>query len=268
MIAAPKGPESRATAAAEAPVAPKGRRTIPLRDVTLPHRCPKPLRLRVLGRAPYFKTLSPQQLEDVDARMQTRVVPAGQPVYHSGQPARELYVVAEGRVKLSQVTSDGTETLTDIHIPGELFGAMGALGEPNHLQSAHALVDTCLLYIGQIDFRRVLEAHPKVALEVLDSVALRLRQAHSDAGGQATSTVKQRVATALLRLAEKVGRPAENGVLIDTPLSRADLAGLARSTPESVSRVMSAWKKEGVISSGRRWVALEDVGALGRVAAG
>ena len=55
-------------------------------------------------------------------------------------------------------------------------------------------------------------------------------------------------------------------MLLEVPLSRADLAGLARSTPESVSRVLSRWKEEGLIDSGRRWVSLLDRARLERIA--
>lgn len=239
-------------------VAPKGRKTLPLREIVLPHQCPLPVRLGVLGRASYFAGLEAGELEQVDARMSTFVYDAGETVHRAGEPATELCVVAEGRVKLSQISANGTETVTDILVPGELFGAMGSLGQPRHLQSAHALVPSCILKVGQGDFRQILEEHPAVALRVLDDVAGRLGQAHAEIGGQHTQTVKERVATALLRLADKLGERNEKGVLLEVPLSRADLAGLARTTPESASRVMSEWKKLGVIQSGRRWTALVD----------
>ncbi|WP_141321805.1 Crp/Fnr family transcriptional regulator, partial [Cellulomonas uda] len=97
----------------------------------------------------------------------------------------------------------------------------------------------------------------------------RLARAHDDIGGQSTDTVPQRVATALLRLADKVGRdrPGE-GLLLEVPLSRADLAALARTTPESVSRVMSGWKQQGVVASGRRWTAILDRDRLEQEARG
>ena len=241
------------------PPSAEGRRTIPLREVTLPHSCPRPVRMYVLARAPYFLGLGEPELDGIDRRMRTASVPAGAHLYLAGDPADALYVVAEGSVNISQATPGGTETVTDILVPGELFGAMGTLGEPYHRQTATALVGTCVLRIDQTSFRQVLAEHPTVALRVLDDVAARLTRAESDIGGQTTDTVAQRVATALLRLADKLGedRGAE-GILLEVPLSRADLAGLARSTPESVSRVMSRWKKEGVINSGRRWTALLD----------
>lgn len=246
-----------------------GRRTIPLREVTLPHRCPRPVRMYVLARAPYFAGLTEDELDRIDRRMRTTSWAPGSRLYNAGDPADALYVVAEGRVKLSQVTAAGTETVTDILVPGELFGAMGTLGEPYHLQTASALVGSCTLRIDQDDFRAVLAEHPTVALRVLDDVAARLTRAQADVGGQTTDTVPQRVATALLRLADKLGEDrGVDGVMLEVPLSRADLAGLARSTPESVSRVMSRWKKEGVIDSGRRWTALLNRQRLADEAAG
>src|SRR5690625_7371522 len=82
---------------------------------------------------------------------------------------------------------------------------MSSLGEPHHLQSASALVGTCVLRIDQKDFRQVLAEQPRIALRVLDDVAARLTRTQSDIGGQGTETVPQRVATALLRLADKLG---------------------------------------------------------------
>lgn len=245
------------------------RRTIPLQEITLPHQCPRPVRMYVLARAPYFVGLSDDELDRIDRRMQASSWSAGDYLYHAGDPAESLYVVAEGRVKLSQITADGSETVTDILVPGELFGAMGSIGEPHHLHSASALVGTCVLRIDQDDFRQVLASQPGVGLRVLDDVVSRLTRAHSDMGGQATETVPQRTATALLRLADKVGADrGPDGIVLEVPLSRADLAGLARSTPESGSRVMSRWKKEGIIASGRRWTAVLDRRRLEDEAAG
>lgn len=126
-----------------------------------------------------------------------------------------------------------------------------------------------MLRIGQDDFRQVLIEHPRVGLRVLDDVSARLARTQSDIGGQATRTVPQRVATALLRLADKLGEDrGPQGIMLEVPLSRADLAGLARSTPESVSRIMSRWKRDGLIDSGRRWTALLDRERLEHEAAG
>lgn len=243
--------------------APQGRRSIPLTEITLPHECPWPVRRYVLSRAPYFRGLDEAVLERIDQRMRTRSVPAGAPIVRTGEAADSLYVVAEGRVKLSRVTAAGTETVTDLLVPGEMFGTMRTLGESVHHQTATALVGTCVLRIDQEAFRALLAEQPRIALRVLDDVASRLSRAEADVGSHGSATVEQRVASTLLRLADKLGEErGDQGILLDVPLSRADLAGLTRSTPESVSRVMSRWKTQGLIDSGRRWTAITDRAAL------
>ena len=249
--------------------APQGRRTIPLAEVTLPHHCPRPVRMTVLDRSPYFHDLGAEALDRIDRRMRTSTWAAEEVIYRAGEPAGTLYVVADGQVRISQLTAAGTQTVTDILGPGDMFGAMSSLGEPHHLQTATALVGSCTLRIGQEAFREVMVENPTVGLRVVDDLAARLSRAETDIGGQGTDTVEQRVARALLRLADKLGKDrGAQGLLLEVPLSRADLAGLARSTPESVSRVMSRWKKAGIIDSGRRWTAVLDRALLEEAADG
>ncbi|MEE1651852.1 Crp/Fnr family transcriptional regulator [Brachybacterium sp. J144] len=242
---------------------PDGRRTIPLAEVTLPHTCPAPVRLGVLDRSAYFHGLSEAALERIDRRMRTLTLPADAPAFRAGEPAEALYVVAEGRLRIAEPTPSGALAVTDILGPGQMFGAMSSLGEPFHRRTATALVGTCLLRIGQEAFREVMVENPVVGLRVVDDLAARLSRAQTDLGTQSTDTVEQRVARALLRLADSLGEDrGAQGLLLEVPLSRADLAGLARSTPESVSRVMSALRREGIIDSGRRWTSILDRDAL------
>ena len=77
-----------------------------------------------------------------------------------------------------------------------------------------------------------------------------------------TSDVRTRVATALLKLAERLGDADEQGILIRAPLSRQDLAAMVGATPETVSRVMADLKREGLIDTGRQWVRVLDSEAL------
>lgn len=225
--------------------------------------------MRVLRQVPYFASLSDDDLHSVDRRMLSLAWDEGDRLYQVGDATEHLYVLASGHVKLGRATAAGGETITAILEPGQLFGAMSTLGEPVHTETATALVTSCALRISQASFRTVLDEHPEVALRVLDDVAARLARANLDIGHRSTDTVSQRVASALLRLADKVGGAEDDrGMLLQLPLSRSDLAGLTSSTTESVSREMSRLRKDGIIDSGRRWTAILDRPRLERIAAG
>lgn len=226
--------------------------------------------MRVLGRVPLFAGLTVPELAAIDARMVSLSWAAGDVLFTAGAPADHLYVLASGRVKLFRPTSGGREIVVDLLSPGDLFGSLTALGDPTYPETAEALTTTCALQMDPAAFRAVLTERPPVALRVLDDVAARLARARSDLGHNATDTVAQRVAATLLRLADKLGqdRAGVGGTLLQIPLSRADLAGMTSSTPESVSRVMSRLRKDQIISSGRRWTAVLDRPRLVDVAAG
>lgn len=247
------------------------RRRVPLSSTCAqPHHCARPVRMQVLGQVPLLAGLSPEELDGVDRRMLSLSWAAGDPLYAAGEPADHLYVLAAGRVKASRPTSSGEEVLVDLLTPGDLFGGLSTLGQPVHEETAEALTTACALRIDAGGFREVLREHPSVALRVIDDLAQRLARARADVGDRSTGTVAQRVAGTLLRLADKVGQTSagSGGTLLQLPLSRADLAGMTGSTPESVSRVMSRLRKEGILDTGRRWTAVLDRERLVDVAEG
>lgn len=75
-------------------------------------------------------------------------------------------------------------------------------------------------------------------------------------------TIEGRIASLLVMLGKKFGEPADVDFLLQVPLSRDDLAGMAGTTAETASRVMSQFHRAGLINSGRKWVAITDLNRL------
>lgn len=225
--------------------------------------------MRILAQIPLFAGLSEDQLDSVDKRLVSLSWAPGDQLYREGESADHLFVMAAGQVKAYKSVSSGQDTIVDILAPGELFGGLSILGQPLYTETAEALVTTCALRLDTGSFREVLFEHPQVALRALEDVTTMLQEARHDSSQRATATVAQRVATALLRLSDKFGQRHDSGqgTLIQLPLSRVDLASITGSTPESVSRVMSRLRKEGIVDSGRGWTAVIDREKLAAVIA-
>lgn len=252
---------------ARAPVPDRPRRHVPLAvGCGEPHTCPPQVRRRVLSRIGYFADLGAAQIEDVDRRLVSLAWSAGEALFRAGEPAEHLYVLASGRVKVVHPTARGTEVITDVLVPGDLFGTLSTLGDATYPETAQALTTVCALRMDLAAFRSVLAEHPAVAMRVLDDVAARLQAARTGAARTVAGTVEQRVAGVLLRLSERVGQEQRDGTLLQLPLTRADLAAMTGSTPESVSRVMSRLRRDGVVASGRRWTAVVDAARLAELA--
>lgn len=227
-----------------------------------PHACTPGVRIRVLGEVPFFAGLRSDELARVDGRCSVRAVDAAESIYFAGDPARHLYVVATGIVKITRATAEGRETLLDLLGPGDFLGALPALGATHYADSAWALTPVCLLVLDAADFDAVLQQMPAVALAALEAVSRRLAEARDAVHRLSATPLEQRLAATLLLLADKVGEPWKGGVLLQVPLTREDLAAMTGARTESVSRVVSAWRRQGFIETGRRWVAIRDRRAL------
>ena len=229
---------------------------------TEPHLCSLDLRYKILRMVPFFTSLSDEELQRVNQSFQEKGFDPGDYIYFSDEPARQLYVIAEGRVKLLQHTSIGKDVLLELLIPGEFFGSLIAQNDLVYPETAQAQTAVCALTISSEEFRNVLKLFPSAAIQVLDAVAGRLQSAHETIRQLSGQSAEKKIAYTLLKLAGKLGQPQQVGLLIQTPLTRDELAEMTATTPETASRVISQFQKDGWISTGRQWIALRDENAL------
>jgi CRP-like cAMP-binding protein len=239
------------------------RRKSPLELETIqPHMCSIELRLKILEQVPFFTELPHQAIEKINQDFIERGFTAGETIYFAGDPANHFYVVADGNVKLLRHSWEGKDILLDLLTPGEFFGSLSTIEEGIYPDTAQAMTPACVLTISTQDFRSILERYPTVAIKVLDIITSRLKIAHDTIRQLSAFSVEKRVAHTLLKLGRKLGKPEEVGLLIQAPLSRDDLAEMTGTTTESASRVMSQFQKDGLVESGRQWVAIKNCQGL------
>lgn len=165
-------------------------------------------------------------------------------IFLEGDPADRLWVVQAGQVKVVKYASEGQENLLEVITPGEMFGGAGILF-PVHPATAVAMTDTTTLSIERGQFLQLIRQHPDVALGIIDLLGERLRAAMK-MRALATERVDVRLANILLKLCDKVGEPVADGIRINLPLSRQDLADMSGTTIETAIRIMSRFRKEGL----------------------
>ena len=196
-----------------------------------------------------------------------RAVEEGGYFFFQGGIANYLYIMMSGRAKLCQISSDGQQVNLRTLVPGQLFGAVGAV-EPRatYPACAQALEDSTAVAIESAAFRSVLENRPHLSLNLMRLMTGYIRELQERYRELATERVEQRIARALLRLAAQSGRKMGEGLLIELSFSREDLAEMTGTTLYTVSRTLSSWEKRGVIKTGRERIILPNPHDLVRLA--
>ncbi len=210
----------------------------------------------ILVGTPLFRDLPAADLDRLlqDASL-FRIEPGGR-AFHQGDPARTFQVLLKGRLKLSQVTADGQQVTLRYITPGEMFGGIASLNDQPFPASAEAVASSLALRWDRDVFQVHMQALPGLAFNLLRVLSARFAEAQARFRELATERVERRVARTLLRLARQAGRKSEEGVLVDLPLSRQDLAELTGTTQFTVSRILSDWERRGLVEAGRARVLL------------
>jgi len=243
------------------------RRKTPVQiEHTEPHMCSIDLRLEILHGVPFFAGVDTASLAEINSHFVEKGFAGGEYLYFSGDSSEFLYIIAEGRVKLLRHAASGKDVMLDLLIPGEFFGVLSTAGNTAYAETAQALTQVCALTINREDFRTILGRYPTVGMQVLDILAARLETAHDTIHQLSSQSAEKRIAFTLLNLAGKLGEPHEVGLLIQTPLSRDELAEMTATTPETASRVISQFQRDGWIATGRQWIALTNPQALKEIA--
>ncbi|MEX0685533.1 MAG: Crp/Fnr family transcriptional regulator [Balneolales bacterium] len=234
----------------------KRRETPLLKDHIEKHQCTIGLRLEMLGKAPFFKGLSADKLGMVNKYFNARHFETGEVIYFENDPATRLRVVVNGKIKLTRQAHEDKDVLIDILKPGEIFGTLSDLGDHTYNETAIAQTNSCVLSIISSDFRSIMNENATVAINVLDITTARLISSRENFLELSTLPVDKRIYRILCKLSEKFGEPYGNGILIQMPLTRKDLADMAGTSTETVSRIMSQLKKDDIIDTGRQWVTI------------
>jgi CRP/FNR family transcriptional regulator len=219
---------------------------------------------RLLGRVPVFAGLNEDQLRDLASVAVPRSWSAGEVIFREGDAGDTCYVIQSGSVRVIRNHSDGrTITLAELR-QGDLFGELAMFDTEHRSATVEAAEDTAAVALLAVDMRRLLSRHPDMALKLLAAFADRLRQANERISRQSFQTVASRVAGVLLGQVESLAgeAPTEQGVLIRA--TRAEIAQLAGSSRESVSRFLATLERAGVVTCGRGKVLVHDPAALRR----
>lgn len=179
-------------------------------------------------------------------------------VFEQGADANSFFLLLHGHVRAAKTTPAGQQIVVRYVTPGEIFGLATAIGLDKYPATATAVDDSIVLAWPTAAWPRLVALHPALASHTLQTIGSRLQDSHTRMIEMSTQQVERRIAHALLRLVKQAGRKTADGIEIDFPISRQDIAQMTGTTLHTVSRTLSAWEEKSWIESGRQRVIVRD----------
>lgn len=214
--------------------------------------------VELLKSVALFSDLDDAELERFSHVAVPRTFPAGTRVFHEGDSSDACYIVKEGSFRVTREHSDGRAITLATLGPGEIFGELAMLDGDRRSASAESLTDGELLALPANDVRSLLARHPEIALKLVAGLVRRLRAANVRLSRQSFQTVPSRVAGILAQLSREAQDGQGEGAEVTIKMNQTDLAQLAGTSRESVSRFLAELERAGVVRSGRGRVTVLD----------
>ncbi len=215
---------------------------------------------------PIFKGLSDDGFELALelARRDTRR--KGETLFRQGDPAESFHLILAGRIKVSQTAPDGRQVIIRYLGPREIAGCVAVCGGVPYPATATAIEDTWLLSWSRPRIAELAARYPEIAMKAMRIMGGRMVELQTRLKEMQTERVDRRIAHALGRLVLQAGRRTPEGIEIDFPLTRQDLAEMTGTTLHTVSRTLSEWEAAGIVASRRQKVTIVQPHALAAIA--
>ena len=217
---------------------------------------------QTLAKVRMFAGLTESELEFLAKRTVLRRYSTGELVFGEGEPCMGLYVVQSGQVRIFKSSSDGREQVLSIDGPGSSIAELPVFDGGAYPASAIVIEDATLLFVGKQDFQALCLAHPQVGLKVLRVVGARLRRLVGIIEELSFSTVRRRLASYLLRLAQESGKRTAEGLVVSLPANNQELAAQIGTVRELVSRNLSRFQAKGLLKVDGREVTVRNLKGL------
>lgn len=216
----------------------------------------------LLADLPPFSKLDTGQIREILDQASSRRYDAGVAIFEEGHDADRFYLLLDGYIRVVRITPEGEQVIA-LHIPsGQLFGIARALGRTTYPATALTAAESIALSWPMRLWDSFVAKYDGFSTETYKTVGSRINEMNNRIVEMATQQVEQRIACALLRLINQTGRKVEGGIEIDFPITRQDLSEMTGTTLHTVSRLLSAWEKKGLVISGRKRITVLEPHAL------
>jgi CRP/FNR family transcriptional regulator len=216
----------------------------------------------VLAETPLLSGLTEVELNTLSARTVRKLYSTGELLFSEGEPCLGLQIIARGKVRIFKTSMSGREQVLAANGPGESIAELPVFDGGPYPASAIAIEDTEIAFISRRDFHAFCIEHPEVPLKVLSVVGGRLRRLVGIIEELSFTTIRQRLISALVKLAQTQGKKTPHGLEFQLPGSHQELANQLGTVRELVPRNLMRLQAEGLLDVDARQIVVKDLKGL------
>ena len=205
-------------------------------------------KLSLLESVPIFSDLSKSDLTKISDRMTQRTFTKNQMILLEDELGQTFFVISKGSVKITRLSDDGREVILAMLGEADFFGEMSLLDGDGRSANVVALEASEVLTLARNEFLDILEKYPKISICLLEELTHRLRKSDQQIESLSLSDVEQRIGITLIRLAEELGTIKQGSVTITNLPFQQDIANMAGTSRETVSRTFKLLEEKGLLS--------------------
>ena len=191
-----------------------------------------------LRNVPIFTALSDSDLNMIASKMVSRDYEKGQMILLEESTGETFFIITSGTVKVTRLSDDGREVILALLGESDFFGEMSLLDGEGRSANIVANEDAEVMTLSRRDFLEYLETYPKIAIALLEELAVRIRKSDQQIESLSLSDSEQRIGITLIRLAEESGTIKRGDVTVQNLPYQQDIANMAGTSRETVSRTL------------------------------
>lgn len=204
--------------------------------------------LKDLKKIPIFSSLNDGEIKEIQPYLIEERFKKKEEIFSEGETPEWFYILLNGKVKITKLSYDGKEIIIELISPPDFFGGLAVIKGFPYPANAIAMEDVEVLKVLRHDMLRIIDRFPNVMYDITSNLGNRIKEFHDNLKSIALEKVESRIAALLLKLADKFGRKDRQGeTVIDMKLTKQDIAEMVGTTGETAIRVMSKFKKSGLI---------------------
>ena len=200
-----------------------------------------------LRNVPIFSDLKDSDLNIISDKMISRAYEKGQMILLEESQGETFFIIISGAVKVTRLSDDGREVILAILGESDFFGEMSLLDGEGRSANIVANEDAEVLTLSRRDFLDCLETYPKIAIALLEELAIRLRKSDQHIESLSLSDSEHRIAITLIRFAQELGTIKQGDVKISNLPFQQDIANMAGTSRETVSRTLKLLEEKDLI---------------------